>query len=172
MTFLVPLFLLGVAGVAIPIVVHLTRRQRRNVVHFPSLMFLEKIPYQEQRRHRIQHWFLLSLRALALALLAFAFARPFVDQSELGPGTASGPREVVLLIDQSYSMAIGNQLDQAKIEARQIFDQLGPLDRASLVVFSRGAKVVSRSTSVRFRLGAALDTVDVSSGSTRYGPAL
>ena len=31
---------------------------------------LEKIPYQEQRRRRVQHWFLLLLRALALALLA------------------------------------------------------------------------------------------------------
>ena len=72
LAFLVPLFLLGVAGIVVPIVVHLTRRQRRNVVHFPSLMFLEKIPYQEQRRRRIQHWFLLSLRALALALVAIA----------------------------------------------------------------------------------------------------
>lgn len=91
LTFLVPLFLLGVAGIVVPIVVHLTRRQRRNVVHFPSLMFLEKIPYQEQRRRRIQHWFLLSLRALALALLALAFARPFMDSSEIGLGAAGGP---------------------------------------------------------------------------------
>ena len=69
-----------------PIVVHLTRRQRRNVVHFPSLMFLEKIPYQERRRRRIQHWFLLSLRALALALVVLAFARPFFDSTEVGLG--------------------------------------------------------------------------------------
>lgn len=172
LTFLVPLFLLGIAGVVVPIVVHLTRRQRRNVVHFPSLMFLEKIPYQEQRRRRIQHWFLLSLRALALALLVFAFARPFVDQSSLGLGASSGPREVVVLIDQSYSMAIGDQLDRAKEEAQRVFDQLGPLDRASLVVFSRGAYVIARSTSDRIRLRAALDTVAVSSGATRFGPAL
>ncbi|MDX1495543.1 MAG: BatA domain-containing protein, partial [Longimicrobiales bacterium] len=84
LAFLVPLFLLGIAGIVVPIVVHLTRRQRRNVVHFPSLMFLQKIPYQEQRRRRIQHWFLLSLRALALALLAVAFARPFVEDGDLG----------------------------------------------------------------------------------------
>src|SRR5512134_2682959 len=103
LTFLVPLFLLGIAGVVVPIVVHLTRRQRRNVVHFPSLMFLEKVPYQEQRRRRIQHWFLLSLRALALALLAIAFARPFMQDTEIGLGAAGGPREVVVLIDQSYS---------------------------------------------------------------------
>ena len=61
LAFLVPLFMVGFAGIVVPIAVHLTRRQRRNVVHFPSLMFLEKIPYQEQRRRRIQHWFLLSL---------------------------------------------------------------------------------------------------------------
>ena len=103
LAFLVPLFLLGFAGVVVPIVVHLTRRQRKNVVHFPSLMFLEKIPYQEQRRRRIQHWFLLSLRAVALALVAAAFARPFLDQSSgmaLGSG---GPREIVVLLDRPYS---------------------------------------------------------------------
>ena len=66
LAFLVPLFLAGIAGIVVPIVVHLTRRQRKNVVHFPSLMFLQKIPYQEQRRRRIQHWFLLSLRASLL----------------------------------------------------------------------------------------------------------
>ena len=172
LTFLVPLFLLGIAGIVVPIVVHLTRRQRRNVVVFPSLMFLEKIPYQEQRRRRIQHWLLLSLRALALALLAVAFARPFLDQSELGLGATSGPREVVVLVDQSYSMGIGDKLDRARAEARRVFEGLGPLDRASLVAFSDGAHVVARSTSDRIRLRAALDTVRVGSGTTRYGPAL
>ncbi|HIC33791.1 MAG TPA: hypothetical protein EYO78_03255, partial [Gammaproteobacteria bacterium] len=44
LAFLVPLFLLGLAGIVVPILVHLTRRQRRNVVTFPSLMFLERIP--------------------------------------------------------------------------------------------------------------------------------
>jgi len=169
---LVPLFLLGVAGVAIPIVVHLTRKQRRNVVAFPSLMFLEKIPYQEQRRRRIQHWFLLSLRALALSLVALAFARPFVDQSSLGLGASTGPREVVVLLDQSYSMQIGDQFERALDEARSVFDNLGPLDRASLVTFGQGARVIARSTSDRLRLRAALDTLSVGSSVTRYGPAL
>jgi hypothetical protein len=172
LAFLVPLFLLGIAGVVVPIVVHLTRRQRRNVVHFPSLMFLQKIPYQEQRRRRIQHWFLLSLRALALALLAFAFARPFVQDTELGLGATSGPREIVVLVDQSYSMEIGDQFERARDEARAIFDRLGPLDRASLVGFSQGAQVLARSTSDRTRLRAALDTIRVGAGATRFGPAL
>ncbi|MGD8728452.1 MAG: BatA domain-containing protein [Gemmatimonadota bacterium] len=172
LAFLVPLFLLGIAGVAVPIVVHMTRRQRRNVVHFPSLMFLEKIPYQEQRRRRIQHWFLLSLRALALALLALAFARPFLDDSETGLGATGGPREVVVLVDQSYSMEAGGHLDQAIDEATTIFDELGPLDRASLVAFSQGATVLERSTSDRARLRNSLDTLELSAGATSFGPAL
>lgn len=172
LAFLVPLFLAGLAGVVVPIVVHLTRRQRRNVVHFPSLMFLERIPYQERRRRRIQHWFLLSLRALALALVAAAFARPFMDQSDGIALGSAGPREIVVLVDRSYSMEIDDQLDQARDEADRILADLGPLDRASLVTFARGADVAVRSTSDRSRLRGALDTLSVSSGATRYGPAL
>ena len=172
LAFLVPLFLLGVAGIVVPILVHLTRRQRRNVVVFPSLMFLERIPFQEQRRRRIQHWLLLALRSLALALLALAFARPFLDRTDLSLGAASGPREIVVLLDQSYSMEIGDQFTRALEEAREIFSDLGPLDRASLVVFGQGARVVTRSTGDRLRLNAALDTLSISSSSTSFGPAL
>jgi hypothetical protein len=125
LTFLVPLFLLGLAGIAVPIVVHLTRRQRKNVVMFPSLMFLEKVPYQEQRRRRVQHWFLLAMRAAALALLAIAFARPFMDDTALGAGASGGPREVVVLVDQSYSMELGDQLAVARDGAAEVFAGLG-----------------------------------------------
>jgi Aerotolerance regulator N-terminal/von Willebrand factor type A domain len=172
LAFLVPLFLLGIAGIAVPIVVHLTRRQRKQLVAFPSLMFLEKIPFQEQRRRRIQHWLLLSMRALALALLALAFSRPFLDRSSLGAGASSGPREIVVLLDESYSMGVGDRAEQARSAARDVFDELGPLDRASLVTFGQGARVVARSTSDRLRLRGALDTLSVGSSTTRYGPAL
>jgi hypothetical protein len=172
LTFLVPLFLLGIAGIVVPVVMHLTRRQRRQVVTFPSLMFLEKIPFQEQRRRRIQHWLLLLLRALALSLLAIAFARPFMEDAELSAGGSTGPREVVVLLDRSYSMDAGDLWDQAVAAARSIFGELGPLDRASRVIFAQGAEVAARSTSDRSRLDAALADARVGSGTTRYGPAM
>src|SRR5690606_25706211 len=117
---------------------------------------------------RIQHWFLLALRAMALALLAVAFARPFMDDTQLGLGASGGPREVVVLVDQSYSMEVDGQLERAREQAREIFAGLGPLDRASLVAFSQGARILARSTSDRARLTSALDTIRVSSGSTRF----
>jgi len=172
LTFLVPLFLLGLAGIAIPVIVHLTRRQRRNVVAFPSLMFLQKIPFQEQRRRRIQNWLLLALRALALAVLALAFARPFVDETGLGATGLAGPREVVVLVDQSYSMGVGDTWARAVDAAEAVFARLGPLDRASVVLFAQSPHVVARSTADRARLDAALDSASVGSGTTRYGPAL
>ena len=65
MTFLAPLFLVGLAGLAIPVILHLIQKERKNVVQFPSLMFLRRIPYQSVQRRRIRHWFLLFLRLAA-----------------------------------------------------------------------------------------------------------
>ena len=80
LTFLAPLFLLGAAAIAVPVIVHLVNRERRNSVAFPSLMFLRRVPFKSVRRQRIRHRALFALRCLALALLALAFARPFVDR--------------------------------------------------------------------------------------------
>ena len=51
-----------------PMLVHLIQRERKDVVEFPSLMFIRKIPYQSVERRRIHNWLLLLLRAAAMAL--------------------------------------------------------------------------------------------------------
>ena len=76
--FLVPAFLAGLAAIAIPVFVHLRHRERKEPVRFPSLMFLRRIPFREVRRQQIHQWPLFLLRVLAVALLVFAFARPFL----------------------------------------------------------------------------------------------
>mgnify|MGYP002151898532 CR=1 FL=1 len=64
MSFLSPLLFLGLATLAVPVLVHLIQRERKRVIEFPSLMFVQKIPYQSVRRRRIRHWPLLLMRAL------------------------------------------------------------------------------------------------------------
>src|SRR3989441_398430 len=49
MSFLAPLFLLGLAGLAIPVVIHLIQCEKKQVVLFPSLMFVRRVPYQSVR---------------------------------------------------------------------------------------------------------------------------
>ncbi|HQZ27526.1 MAG TPA: BatA domain-containing protein, partial [Verrucomicrobiales bacterium] len=78
MSFLFPLYLLGAAALAVPILLHLRRRPPTEHLEFSSLMFLEKSPERMTRRTRLERWLLLALRCLALLLLAFAFGRPFL----------------------------------------------------------------------------------------------
>ena len=119
MAFLAPLFFAALVTLAIPIVIHLTQRERKQVVEFPSLMFLEKIPYQSVRRRRIRDWPLLAMRLAAILLIVLAFARPFFDRPIAALANAAGPREVVILLDRSYSMGYGDRWTRAQAAARQ-----------------------------------------------------
>lgn len=172
MSFLTPLFLLGLAGLAVPVIIHLIQRERKNVVQFPSLMFLQRIPYQSVQRRRIRNWPLLLLRLAALALIVAAFARPFLRRQSLAASAAGGAREVVILIDKSYSMGYGDRWTRATAAAHDAIGQIGPSDRASVVFFASGPEVALRSTPDRSRLNTAVNSGKPGSGATRYGPAL
>jgi hypothetical protein len=172
MSFLAPLFFVALAALAVPVVIHLIQRERKHVVPFPSLMFVRRIPYQSVRRRRIRHWSLLLLRLAALALIVAAFARPFLRRNTPAGAGESGAREVVVLLDQSYSMGYGNRWDRARTAAREAVNGLRPSDRGTLVLFSSRADVTLRSTADRERLLSAVATAEPTAGSTRYSPAL
>ena len=164
MGLLAPLFLLGLATVAVPVILHMIQRERKEEVEFPSLMFLRKVPYRSFRRQRIRHWFLLLLRCAALLLLLFAFARPFIRAAALAAVT-DGAREVVVLLDQSYSMSYGDRWEDAQALATDTIDALDPGDRATVILFDGGAPN-----------GAALDhrprqPAQPDSPMRRWGPA-
>jgi hypothetical protein len=172
MGFVAPLVLVGLAALAIPVLIHLIQRERKRVVEFPSLMFLQKIPYQSVRRRRIRDWFLLLMRLTALALIVLAFSRPFFKRSELAAAAQNGAREAVILVDTSYSMEYGDRWQKAKSAASDAIRGLGPGDRASLVLFSSGAEVAVRSAADRGRLESGLASAATGPGATRYAPAL
>jgi len=172
MAFLTPAFLLGLAAIAIPVLVHLIQREKKRVVEFPSLMFVRRIPYQSVRRRRIRHWGLLLLRAAAIALIVAAFARPFLRQGATAAAAIGGAREIVVLLDDSASMGYGDHWARAQDAARSVVRGMTPSDRATLVLFGRNAEENMRATADRTRLEAAITRSKVSSGATRYGPAL
>ncbi|MEP6918512.1 MAG: BatA and WFA domain-containing protein, partial [Acidobacteriota bacterium] len=148
MSFLAPLFFVGLAAVAVPIFVHLIQRERKDVIEFPSLMFLRKIPYQSVERRRVHNWWLLLLRIAAMALIVAGFSRPFMTQDPLAAAAAiTGAREVVILLDRSASMGYGDHWSKAQAEARKVADGLSGEDRATLVLFDRGVEEAVRATS-------------------------
>ena len=172
-TFLAPLFLLGLLAVAVPIIVHLVNRERRNAVSFPSLMFLRRVPFRSVRRQRIRHWALFALRCLALILLALAFSRPFFDRNSRNTNAAgSGPREVVVLLDRSYSMAYGDRWSRATAAAERAIAGLSAADRVTLVLFDDEASAAAGPTGDVALVRAALEDARPGAGATRYAPAL
>ncbi|HEX6307631.1 MAG TPA: BatA and WFA domain-containing protein [Longimicrobiales bacterium] len=172
MGLLTPAFLIGLAALAVPLLIHLIRRERHDAVEFPSLMFLSRIPQPVVKRRRIRNWWLFALRSLALILLVGAFARPFVERSPAALAQLDQAREVVILLDRSYSMGYGDRWSRAVTAAREAIDGLGPEDRASLVLFGAGARAVTDPTTDHARLRSALDGATVGAGVTRYTPAL
>ena len=171
MGFLVPLFFTALAVLGVPVLIHMIQRQRTEIIEFPSLMFVRKIPFHSLRRQRVRHLLLLLLRCAALALLIAAFARPFFRSAVLVAVTG-GSREVVILVDRSYSMGYGNRWERARDAARDVVRDLAPDDQATIIFFDSGAQSGARSTRDRASLLAAIDTAELGAGTTRYGPAL
>jgi hypothetical protein len=173
LSLLAPLFLAGLVGLAIPVLIHLTHRERKDVVPFPSLMFLERIPYPSTRRSRIRDLLLFALRCLAVVLIVAAFTRPLIDRKSANTGgSLIGAREVVVLLDRSYSMGYGDRWTRAQDAARKAVDNIGATDKATIVLFDSKAVAANQGTSDRASLRAAIGSAELGSGVTKFVPAL
>jgi hypothetical protein len=135
MSFLAPLFLVGLAALAAPILMHMIRREAKGQQTFGSLIFLEASPPTMMRRSRIEHWLLLLLRSLAILLLVAAFARPYWRMAASPPMVTAHPRRVILL-DRSASMSRAGIWDKASERVRQIIEETPPEISLGLYTFS------------------------------------
>ena len=172
LSFLAPFFFAGLAALLVPILVHLTYRQKATVVPFPSLMFVQKVPFKSMRRQKIRHWILFLLRCAALTLVVLAFSRPFLNTVSIASVLSPASREVVILLDNSHSMSYTGRWETAQQAARGIINDLNPSDRVSLATFSDAAQLVVRSTPEPSIIYRALDVIGPSNRSTRYAPAI
>ncbi len=166
------MLLAGLLSIAIPVLVHLVQRERKRVVPFPSLMFLRKVPHQSVRRRAVRHWPLLAMRIIGLILIVLAFSRPYRLAGAGGSVAVVGAREVVVLVDRSFSMAYGDHWKRAQEAARRALGELTEGDRASLVFFGDEVEIGPRSTPDRPALLHAVNAAAPGPGRTRYGPAL
>lgn len=171
-SLLVPAFLAGLAALAIPVWIHLTHRERREVIRFPSLMFLSQIPHRSVRRQRLRNLLIFALRAAAIILLVIAFSRPFMDRADLGSAALLDAREVVVLFDRSFSMGYGDRWERARAAAHGVVDGMGPEDRVTLVFFDEQARAATGRSADKAVLHAAIDEGKPGSGATRFAPAL
>ena len=141
MSVLAPLYFLGALAVGLPILFHLIRRRPRGEVEFSSLMFLQQTPPRLTKRSRLENWPLLLMRALALLLLAAAFARPFLRNASFLQSETQG-RRLMLVIDNSASMQRAGMWEQAKEKANGVIDDLTEGDQLAIVAFDSEPKTL------------------------------
>ena len=87
-----------------PIVLHLIMRRKPKMLEFPALRFIQKRHDTNQRRLRLRHLLLLLLRMAAIALLAFALARPSVKFGGGMLGSQESPVAAALVFDAAPHM--------------------------------------------------------------------
>ncbi len=153
MSFLTPLYLLGALAIAGPIIFHLIRRSPRGEVPFSSLMFLSPTPPRLTRRSRLDDWLLFLLRVAALALLAFAFARPFLREAMALDSGESRANRILVLLDTSASMRRGDLWKRAVEQARVAVREARPGDTLAIYSFDRSTRPV-----MTFEEGGQLDS--------------
>lgn len=168
---LVPAFLAGLLALAVPIWLHLRQSDKNKPYRFPSLMFLERLPIRTTHRRRLVDLPLLLLRAAALALLAFAFARPFFTR-DVAAEMSERPRAVVILLDRSASMSHRDVWPAAVDSAEAIIAGLGPSDRVAVVLFDEEAEIAQSFTYDQSAARAAVAAAKPGQRGTRYAAAL
>jgi hypothetical protein len=171
MSFLTPLFFIGVAALAAPILVHLVRRTRARKIQFPALVFLRQVPQRTIRRRTLQNVLLLLLRCLAILLLVIAFARPFFSGGS-SARTTSAAGATVILIDNSLSMRRENLFAEAQRRAEAAIDESATDEQIALLSFDKRYAVINRFTGDKNRLRTGVQSTTAGWDGTDYEQAL
>src|SRR5262245_18211803 len=96
------LALIGRLGaLAIPILIHLLIRQKRQRLPFSTIQFFVKQDEQSNKRRKLRNFLLPAVRFLLVTLLVLAFARPF---TRTAPAASSQTKRVgIFVLDRSVS---------------------------------------------------------------------
>jgi Aerotolerance regulator N-terminal/von Willebrand factor type A domain len=121
-SFLSPLFLIGFAAIALPIIAHLITRKTGLRMKFPAVRFLIASQGDASARSRLKDILLLLLRLLIIVLLVLVFAKPALFS--YAPAGSNNKRALAIVIDNSFSMGYGDNFKRALEKARELIDTL------------------------------------------------
>jgi hypothetical protein len=98
-----PWMLIGLATLAVPVVIHLLNRRRFDVVDWGAMQFLQ-ISNLTRRRILLEELLLMALRMALLAVLVLGLAAPVSTSQTLRRLAPRANRDVVFVVDGSASM--------------------------------------------------------------------
>jgi hypothetical protein len=161
MLFLNPWLLLAAAGVLIPVIVHLLRRQAAKPVDWGAMRFLMDTLSERRRRMEWEDLLLMAARCLLLALAALAIARPFVPPDSRLPWSLLLPLILVAIAVFGGSFVAGKRQTRGILRALAIIMLLGI---AAMIFFEHSLNLRRFETSGRRDLAIV---IDASSSMTR-----
>jgi len=167
-SFLSPLFLAGAAAAAIPVLLHLLKKEPEARVQFAAVKLLKKAPVEHTQRRHLRELILLALRVTALILLALAFARPFFVSGAASTSTGV----TVVALDTSYSMSAPGRFEHAKQLAKDAIARAPSSDLVGVVSFDDAAQIVMKPGTDRVLAASTIDEATAGFGATRYRGAL
>ncbi len=152
LTFLHPLFLIGLAAAILPVLIHRLTRRKAIIKRFSAVRLLIKSQQVMTRPQRLKHLFLLALRVLAVMGLALLMSRPLLVRPgflNLEKGTAT-----IIIIDNSMSMGYredhGRRFDIAKDAAQEIIKRLnGQIALIPTASLQKGGRWMSREEALQ-----------------------
>jgi hypothetical protein len=165
-----PWFLAGLAGLALPVYLHLLKRQTRTPKQVSSLMLYESRTQSSTRHRRLRYFLLLSLRLLLLLLLILAFANPFINRNT---ATLASERLVLLVVDNSFSMRAGTgvgdtRLAAAKDAAMNVLSGKGAA-RGQVAAFGSQLRFMTQPIDDQSALRAAVEAIQPGDGHGNFG---
>src|SRR3984957_15311275 len=165
MGVLAPWFLAGLAGLALPLYLHLLKRQTTMPKQVSSLMLFESRTQSSTRHRRLRYFLLLSLRMLWLALLILAFANPFIKRNA---ATLASNRLVLLVVDNSFSMRAGTRLSDARDAAIGVLSGKGAA-RAQVAAFGSQLRLMTQPIEDQSALRAAVQAIQPGDAHGNFG---
>jgi hypothetical protein len=164
MGFLAPWFLAGLAGLALPLYLHLLKRQTAaEGGEFADVLRVAHAKLDASSPAPL--FLLLSLRLLLLLLLILAFANPFVNRDA---AALASNRLVLLVVDNSFSMRAGTRLADAKAAAMSRAFQKGAA-RAQVAAFGSQLRLMTQPIEDQAALRAAVQAIQPGDGHGNFG---
>ena len=136
----------GLAAVALPIIIHIIMRRKRKPISWGAMRFLEEALRRQRKRTRLEQLLLLATRCLIVALIALALGRPMFGDAGIGADDA--PRTLYIVIDDSLTSDLRTDgrsaLDRTIAQAQEAIDGLSAArgDSVAIVTSARPAQTL------------------------------
>ncbi len=166
-----PAMLWWAAAASVPIAIHLLSRRRYKRLPWAAMELINRAFKKTRKRLRLENLLLLLLRILALLLFALALADPRLDGGKLFGGN-EGSRNVIMILDASFSMDTRDQSDQsafarAKKLAAELAGDLNPeRDAGALIGAASPSQLNLPLTHEIDRLRSSIDSMKITAAAT------